>query len=94
MIASTIIEQLGRGFSTMVGAKNIVALESGVQFGFMRGNKGINKAVITLNAMDTYDLSFWKINGVNCKEIETVGDIYNDQLAVTFTSITGLDTHL
>ena len=93
-IAGTIMEQLGgRRFYHMTGCKDIVATENGVQFGFPKANQGINKVVITLNGMDTYDLKFWRI-GKTIKEVVGVGDIYNDQLAAIFTAITGLDTHL
>ena len=55
-IATTIISQFGRSFPQMVGLKDAVAIERGVQFGIAKADQGINKVVITLNAMDTYDL--------------------------------------
>ena len=92
------MEQLGngngRGFWHMIGGKDIVTIEKGVQFGFPKAKQGINKVVITLNCHDTYDLHFWRITATQCKEIVGVGDIYNDQLADIFTDITGLATHL
>ena len=97
-LAGTIMDQLGNGNGRacyhMIGGKNLAAIDQGVQFGFMKGKQGINKVVITLNGLDTYDLIFWRINGANVKEITGVGDIYNDQLADIFTDITGLATHL
>ena len=93
-IATTIISQFGRSFPQMVGLRNVVAIERGVQFSHAKGQQGINKVVITLNGMDTYDLSFWKITNKATKEIVGVGDIYNDQLGGVFENITGLYTHL
>ena len=93
-IATTIISQFGRSFPQMVGLSNVVAIERGVQFSHAKGQQGINKVVITLNGMDTYDLSFWKITNKTTKEIVGVGDIYNDQLGGVFENITGLYTHL
>jgi len=92
-IASTIISQFGGSFPRMVGLKNVVAIDHGVQFGIAKANQGINKVVITLNGLDTYDLHFWKITNKTTKEIVGVGDIYNDQLGDVFENITGLYTH-
>ena len=93
-IATTIISQFGRSFPQMVGLRNVVAIERGVQFSHAKGQQGINKVVVTLNGMDTYDLSFWKITNKTSKEIVGVGDIYNDQLGGVFENITGLYIHL
>ena len=92
-IATTIISQFGRSFPQMVGLKNVVAIERGVQFGHAKGEQGINKVVVTLNARDTYDLAFWRVTNKTTKEIVGVGDIYNDQLGGVFENITGLLTH-
>ena len=92
-VATTIINQFGPTFPRMVGLKNVVAIEGGVQFGHAKGKQGINKVVVTLNAGDTYDLHFWRITAKTCKEIVGVGDIYNDQLGNIFEDITGLYTH-
>jgi len=93
-IATTIISQFGRSFPQMVGLKNVVAIERGVQFSHAKGLQGINKVVVILNGRDTYDLSFWRITNKTSKEITGVGDIYNDQLGGVFENITGLYTHL
>ena len=92
-ISATILSQLGRTFWHMVGGKSPVAIDSGVQFGFTKGNQGINKVVITLNGSDTYDLKFWRI-GKTIKEVVGVGDIYNDQLLDIFENITGLSARI
>ena len=92
-IANTIISQFGKTFPMMVGIKSPVAIENGVQFGIAKATKGINKVVITLNGMDTYDVNFWKITNKVTKEITSVEGVYNDQLNSVFESVTGLYTH-
>ena len=95
-IGGTILDQMGRGFWHMVGGNLPVTLDNGIQFGFMKGNKGINKVVINLEANDTYTMHFWKINRnfTVVEEIETVSLVYADQLLDIFASITGLDISL
>ena len=92
-IANTIISQFGKTFPMMVGMKSPVAIENGVQFGIAKATKGINKVVVTLNSMDTYDVSFWKITNKTTKEIASVEGVYNDQLSGVFETVTGLYTH-
>ena len=92
-IANTIISQFGKSFPLLVGMKNPVAIEQGVQFNISKAKQGINKVVITLNGRDTYDLNFWRITTKATKEITAAGDIYNDQLGDVFENITGLYTH-
>ena len=89
-IATTIISQFGRRFPQMVGLKNAVAIDGGVQFGFAKGHYGINKVAITLNAMDTYDIMFYKMG----RAIISLNGIYADQLGTEFEAATGLFTHL
>jgi len=58
------------------GAKDLVALENGLQFkssGGMVKNKGIVQ--IKLNGLDLYDVSFGKIRKYEYKEIEFGGTI-------------------
>lgn len=96
-IANTILVQITtepRKFKAMIGMKDAVAIERGLQFGFMKAKQGINKVVITLNDMDTYDLHFWNIRGSKAKEIVGVGDIQSSELLGVFENITGLDTHI
>ncbi len=93
-IAKTILEQLGRQIQPMIGLKHPVAIENGLQFGFMKGNQGINKVQIVLNARDTYDMKFWRIGRTRSSEITGAGDIYDHQLNSVFEDITGLSTHL
>ncbi len=58
IIAKTILEQLGGGrFMAMTGAKNMVAIENGLQFDLPRTRHyvkdGINKVQVVLDPSDT-----------------------------------------
>jgi len=91
-IGTTILEQLGNKFWVMVGGKDAVTVESGIQFGFTKSQQGINKVVITLNPNDTYIMKFWRITPKTCKEIVGVGHVYAENMHHVFTDITGLAT--
>lgn len=92
-VADEILAQMGgmRTLSVMVGAKNFVALENGVQFSIGSGAKdGINKVRIVLRPSDTYDVEFWKVRGTSMKKVSEWGDVYNDQLMDLFEKETGM----
>tara|TARA_R110000851_G_scaffold326744_1_gene495696 strand:+ start:401 stop:718 length:318 start_codon:yes stop_codon:yes gene_type:complete len=99
--AETIMQQLGGNkFRVMTGAKEIYAIENGVQFKIGRNESGANRVVITLNGMDTYDMKFQKVSMSRKTYQTTVKDKaeslgnYNDMLAGEFEKITGLYTSL
>jgi hypothetical protein len=50
----------------------------------------INAIKITLNAMDTYDIDFMRIRGIDIKTVETLDGIYNDGLQDVISDRTGL----
>lgn len=67
-VATEILSQLGGNkFRVMTGAKHFLDTGNGLDFslpgsgGFCKD--GINKVVIKLNSMDTYDIKFLKIRG-------------------------------
>lgn len=102
-IASTILEQLGGGrFIAMTGAKEFIAIDSGLQFKLPQKphytRDGINTIIIKLAASDTYEFSALKTitrKGVSgMKSLFQCSGLYFDQLESTFTEATGLDTHL
>ena len=101
-IAHTILQQLGgRRFVTMTGARNILALDSGLRFKLPSRNfakQGINLVSITLDPSDTYIIQFEKLTrrgmDYTCKTIATFANVYGDQLPAVFTGATGLDTYL
>jgi len=96
IIANEILSQLGQHFTVMTGAKNLLALNSGLQFSLPGriGKSGINSVRIVLNSMDTYDVTFYHIAGVNVREVAQHEGIYNDMLKNTFETETGLFTSL
>jgi len=90
-IAHTILNQFGGGqFGLLVGIKNIMALESGVQFKIGRGAaKKINTVVVELTPADTYTVTFWNCRGMKMDKISTFEDVYCDELQDLFTRETG-----
>jgi len=96
-IAQIILAQLGGNkFLAMTGAKQLVAVEKGLQFKLPArfAKNGITCVIIKLNSMDLYDVTFGKIVKYELKEIAKVNSIYADMLQEVFTEQTGLDTHL
>lgn len=96
-VAKTILEQLGGNrFIAMTGAKMLVAGDDFLQFKIGAG--AINKANtvrITLEPSDLYRVQFYRVRGVDVREIgECLRGVYADQLQGAFTASTGLDTYL
>jgi len=99
-VAKTILEQLGGNkFIAMTGAKNFMSGSNYLIFS-LPGSKGftknaINRVMISLNSLDTYDIVFSRIRKNSSPVIiEEVNNVYNDQLQDIFTNITGLNTKL
>lgn len=94
-IAKEILNQLGGGrFIAMTGAKHLGADTNGLVFQFMANTSGFNRCRITLNAMDTYDVQFFKIRKYTVVNGKEYSGVYCDQLQSIFTSFTGLHTRL
>jgi len=94
MIAKEIANQIGNKALYMIGAKQLVAGENFLMFKIGRNAKGVNKVKITLNSMDTYDVEFLSVRGVNCKLKSEERGIYNDMLRGAIERNTGLYTSL
>lgn len=94
-IAQNILAQLGGNrFIAMTGAKQLVALPTGLQFAFGRGAKNkATKVSIRLDG-DLYTVDFFSSRGVSVTSRGTFEMIYGDRLAALFTEQTGFDTHL
>lgn len=95
-VAQTILAQLGGSrFVAMTGAKNLVAGEDRLQFSIGRGalNKA-NKARVTLTRDDLYTVEFFRLRGIDCKEISKSVAVPADRLRAVFTRETGFDTSL
>ena len=90
-IAQTIIQQLGGGgrLVAMIGAKNFVAIESGLSFKFGACPQ-YNYLSITLNGMDLYDLRLVKVRAHSIVREKTVSGIYAEDLRQTIESETKL----
>jgi hypothetical protein len=93
-IAKTILEQIGgRQFTSMTGAKNLVATQGGLHFKLPRGmaKDGITNVLVVLEPSDTYTVSFHNSRGT---VVASYGDTYCDQLRGLFEDVTGLRTSL
>jgi hypothetical protein len=91
-IAHTIAQQLGGlgRLAMMVGAKNFVALESGLTMKLGKGAKdGITHLTVTLDADDTYTVRFQRVYGTKVTEKGTTEGAYADMLTNLFESTTG-----
>jgi hypothetical protein len=99
-LANQIIKYLGgHKFVVMTGAKQIFALDNGVQFKIGRNVKSINKVKITLNGMDLFDMQFLSVKmtkdfDVKVKTIAEYNNVYFDQLENVFHNTTKLNTRL
>lgn len=94
-IARTILNQMGGNkLVAMVGAKNLLAIENGISFRFMRAN-GMNAVRITLDeGKDLYEMEFLSVHGGTIKQKAHHTDVFCDQLNAIFEKETGLTTHL
>lgn len=88
------MNQIGNPTLFMIGAKQFVATEKGVMFKIMRNPRGVNKIVIELNSMDTYDMQFWYIRGASATLKSECEGIYNCNLRIAISEHTGLATRL
>ena len=95
-VARIIWEQLGGNkFRMMTGAKNLLNLGDGLAMKLGRNSSNSNYLKITLNSMDTYDMTFAKLTRMGeLKSVKEYNNVYNDMLTDTFTSHTGMYTSL
>lgn len=109
-VAKTILAQLGGNrFIVMTGSKNLVSDTNSLSMRLSKNNSKAEYLVITLNAMDTYDMVFKKevkklnkdMASIGIKfydrsivDVETFDGVYNDMLQDIFTKVTGLRTSL
>lgn len=89
----TILEQLGGNkFIVFVGASHMGFDSDGSLSFRFKMNPKVNYMKITLNGLDLYDVTFWKVGKI-CKQISEHKNIYFDMLQPLFTKETGLLTH-
>jgi hypothetical protein len=95
-IANTIIGQLGgRRFRVMTGARDFLALDSGVSFK-LPAFPGVqcNAVRVVLEASDTYTVEFLRVWGRSVKSLSVHSDIYAEDLSGLFERETGLRVSL
>ena len=96
-LAETIIRYISpqgiRGLEMMMKADNFTVLENGISFRFL-GSKKMNHVRITLNSMDTFDLTLGKVTAARYQEVKKLTDVYCDELGQTFRDETGLETRV
>lgn len=88
----TLIRQLGTALP-MLGARDLVAIESGLQFKIQGCPLG-NKLRILLSPFDLYTVQLWKIRGADARLVEARDFVHADQLHRTIEALTGLRTRL
>ena len=89
-VGQTIAQQIGNKAFTMMGAKNLVASEDGLQWKVGRNSKGITHVMVTLDPSDTYTVGFYKIRGANVRQVAKSEGVYVDSLHTTIECNTGL----
>jgi hypothetical protein len=96
-IADTFLAQLGGNrFIAMTGAKMLTFGEKG-ELTFRIGSgatQGINCVKITLDADDTYTMTFYKIRGLKVTVVKEIDMVYAEDLRRVFTVTTGFRTSL
>lgn len=96
-VAQTILKQLGGNkFLAMTGAYNLGGSKDSLSMKLRRNKSKSNYLVITLNADDTYSMTFKKFS-MRTGKIEVIKEyasLYWDQLQEFYTDVTGQYTRL
>lgn len=95
-VAQIILQQLGgRKFLAMTGATSLAAGPNKLTMRLRSGCKSkITSLVITLDASDTYTMTFGKMVKYDYVVVKEVSGVYCDMLQEVFTDTTGLYTSL
>mgnify|MGYP001557959701 FL=1 len=97
-VAETILAQLGgRRFLAMTGAKNLIGSDRDRSLSMKLGRgalHGITHLRVTLDASDTYTVTFSKVRGTNVTTVAEIAGVYAEDLASVFTTETGFATRL
>jgi len=92
-VANTIARQIGHRAFLMMGTRYKLGDDQSLTFD-IRGSRTVNKIRVTLNVMDLYDLTFWKVTRRNgefkVKVVDVRNDIYFDGLREVIERVTGL----
>ena len=90
----TIAQLGGNKFRAMTGVRGFTFDPSTSELSFRLPNPKVNHVRITLNGNDLYDIKFGRIRKSTYKVVETVEDVYAENLQDVFTRVTGLRTTL
>ncbi len=93
-IANTIKNQIGTKALYMIGAKNLLGLESGLSFKIGRNSKRVNYVKIILNGLDLYNIEYGWVTVKKYTVKSTEENIYFDGLHGSIERNTGLYTSL
>ena len=94
-VANIIYQQLGGArFAQMTGAKNFLGDRNSLRFKLPKNQSQANLVTITLEANDTYIISFARYRGNNVQVLKEIDMVYADQLQEIFERYTGLYTSL
>jgi hypothetical protein len=88
-VSNIIRSQIGNRAFYMMGAKNLATSGNDLTFR-IKGSKRVNHVKVTLNSMDTYDITFSKIWGVKIAEVVSHDGIYSDMMKGVIEKETGL----
>ena len=98
-VANTIFQQLGgHKFKVMTGARGFAGDDNSLHFrlpgsgGFCQN--GINAVRVTLNSMDLYDVTYYRVRGSKIVTVAESEGLYADMLRDNFRRVTGLETSL
>lgn len=86
-------QQIGLQAFAMMGAKNIMLLENGLQWKVGRNQKKVTHITVTLDPSDTYTVKFQNVGrapSFKIKDIAEVSDVYAENLRRIIESNTGL----
>jgi len=90
-VANVIAKQIGGHAFTMIGAKNLVAVEDGLQFKVGTNSKKVTHVRVTLDyASDLYVVETYRVRGVNSTCLETQTFVHVESLNKTIEAMTGL----
>jgi len=95
-VATAILDQLGgHRFIAMTGSYNFISDTNSLLMHLRRNRSGSQYLKITLNGMDTYDLTFTRFNrNQELIVVKELNGYYDDMLQQAFTEVTGMATHL
>lgn len=97
-VAHTILNQLSNGIwhsmVVMCNVKNVMGNENSVTFHFAKAKQKMNALKIILTPADEYEMIFYRIHGISCKEVKKIEHVYAEDLNRLFRDTTGLATSL